>query len=407
MEKNNIKGKTKLIIGIVVSIMIIAVVVYMIIDYKKEQEEDKIAITYKPNLTAEFLQKVKVSDFIEDIKGEIVTDDYIETNEIGNKNLTFKYKSIRNKIKTKTFEIKVIDTEKPKIYLGDTMTVKKGYTKNLTDVILSGDNCDSNPKRTIEGDYDFNKAGTYKLKYIITDESGNKNTKDFTLKVVNTTNNTSTNTSEESKILFTDIVKKHKNENTKIGIDVSGWQGEIDWSKVKSSGVEFAMIRLGYQDGFDGDNQVDKYFVKNIEGAMKEKIEVGVYFNSYAKTANEAKEQAEFVNDKLNGYKIQLPISYDWENWTSFSKCKMSFYDLNNLAHTFENNLKEKGHEVSLYGSKNYLETMWYANEFENVWLANYTSKTSYTGKFQIWQLCNTGKIDGIDGYVDIDVLYK
>lgn len=407
------KNKRKLIviiIAIILMLIIIGTIIYIIVDRKKEKEEDAVALTTKEDLTVEFLEKVKVSDFIENLQGELISDFNVNTTKLGKNTVTFDYKSIRNKKKIKSFEIEVVDTTKPLIYMSNTMTVTKGSNKKLTDTILAGDDCDSTPTRTIEGEYDLNKVGSYNLKYIIKDSSGNEASQRFTLKVVepakggnNTNMNTGTNTGKQ----FADCIEKYKNNETEIGIDVSKWQGEIDWQAVKNAGAEFAIIRIGYQTDYDGENKEDEYFRKNIEGATKAGLKVGGYFYSYAKTTKEAEEQANWVINKLSGYKLDLPVAFDWESWTSFAKCSMSFYDLNNNAKTFIKRLNDNGYKASIYGSKNYLQTMWYADEYEDVWLAHYTKQTDYKGNYQIWQMCDTGRIAGINGAVDIDIMKK
>lgn len=405
--------KKKKIVIIAAIFIILAVltgfVIYKIIDMKKEKEEDAVALTLKENLTTEFLSDVHVSDFVQDLQGELIIDSKITTEKLGKVNVTFNYKSIRNKDKTKNFEIEVVDTKRPVIYMNNIMTVVKGYNKELTDTILAGDDCDSNPTRIIEGEYDINKVGTYKLKYVIKDASGNEASQNFTLKVIEGgkgggSTSTTTNT---NKKLFSDCIEKYKNENTEIGIDVSKWQGEIDWQKVKNAGAEFVFIRIGYQDGFDGECKEDECFTRNIEGAKRAGLKVGGYFYSYAKTKKEAEEQADWVISKLSNYEIDLPIAFDWESWTSFGKCKMSFYDLNQNAKTFIKKLNDNGYKGSLYSSKNYLQTMWYKEQYENVWLAHYTSQTDYDGNYQVWQMCDIGRIDGINGAVDIDIMKK
>ena len=82
-------------------------------------------------------------------------------------------------------------------------------------------------------------------------------------------------------------------------------------------------------------------------------------------------------------------------------------YDINNVAKTFIKRAEEYGYRGMLYSSKNFLEKIWYVDEFENIWLAHYTEKTNYDGKYQFWQMCDTGRIDGISGNVDIDIWYK
>ena len=180
----------------------------------------------------------------------------------------------------KTKEIK--DTTAPTIVLGDTYTVKVGYDKNLLDVIISADDMDPNPKREIIGDYDFNTIGEYNLTYKAEDSSGNVATKDFVLKVKDKVSYT------ESESTFDNAISKYKNDNTMLGIDVSKWQGDIDWEKVANAGVEFAILRMGYQNGFDGEVLLDPYFEKNVEGCSKNNIPISVYFSSYSKTVDEA-----------------------------------------------------------------------------------------------------------------------
>ena len=132
-----------------------------------------------------------------------------------------------------------------------------------------------------------------------------------------------------------------------------------------------------------------------------------MYFYSYAKTVGEATNQADWIYEQIKDYKVEMPVVFDWESWTSFASAEMSFYDINNVAKTFIKRIEEYGYKGALYSSKNYLERIWYADEFDNVWLAHYTDMTDYTGKFQYWQMCDTGRIDGINENVDIDVWYR
>lgn len=398
--------KKKIIIIVSICILVIAIIVGILIfiDKENEKKEDAVALTLKDNLTVEFGSKVKVSDFIEELQGSLMEDNLVDTGKLGKVTVNFNYKSIRNKKKNKSFEINVIDTTKPMVYMGNSITVKIGYEKDILDLIFSGDNADSTPERKIIGEYDVNTLGKYNLTYSIKDNSGNEETQDFVLNVVENEAGGSSNITSNKKVLFEDAISKYKNQNTKLGIDVSQWQGEIDWEKVKNAGAEFAIIRLGYQKGYDKENALDPYFIKNIEGAKKNGLDVGIYFYSYAKTKKEAEEQANFIADNLKGYEIDLPIAFDWESWSSFVKCNMSFYDINQVAKTYEKILNDRGYKASLYGSKNYLQRVWNVDEFENVWLAHYTEETDYDKKYYLWQMCNTGRIDGIDGDVDIDI---
>ena len=155
------------------------------------------------------------------------------------------------------------DTTAPIIVLGDSYTVKTGYNKNLLDVIMSADDSDRNPKREIIGNYDLNTSGEYNLTYKIEDAAGNVTTKDFVLKVKDNYKYT------ESEVSFKDAISKYKNDSTKIGIDVSKWQEEIDWKKVADEGLEYAILRMRYQNGIDGEVALDPYLETIEKGTME------------------------------------------------------------------------------------------------------------------------------------------
>lgn len=262
------KQKLPIIIisAILVIFIAIGVGIYTVREIKENERIDREAVTLKQDLTIEFGQKVKVSDFIENLNGEYIDDYEIDTEHLGSIKVAFEYYNIKNKKRNYSFEINTKDVTAPKIYCGGSYTVKVGDNKNLAEVLLSGDDIDDNPKRKIIGEYDFNTIGNYDLTYVVTDSSGNKTSKDIVLKVVEKTNNTAPSTGKT--VYINDVINNHKTDNTKIGIDVSKWQGKINWEEVKNSGIEFAMIRLGYQKDYDADYAVDPYFVENIEGAI-------------------------------------------------------------------------------------------------------------------------------------------
>ena len=107
---------------------------------------------------------------------------------------------------------------------------------------------------------------------------------------------------------------------------------------------------------------------------------------------------------QIKNYKVDLEIVYDWENWGDFQSYDLSFHDLKETYQAFQKTVKEKGYKGMLYGSKSYLESIW--DSPSEVWLAHYTKETSYTGTYKVWQLCDDGKVNGINGYVDIDIRY-
>lgn len=396
----------KFFISIIISsVLITSIITIGIVRIKKENDQiDRESVTLREDLTVEFGKEVKVSSFIDKLNGQMLNDFIIETDELGTKEITFEFLNIKNKHKKATFNIEIIDKTAPKIYGGNSYTVTKGYKKDLTNLMLSGDNIDDNPIRRIEGKYDLNTIGDYFLTYVITDSSKNETKSNFILHVVEKQEN---KTANRDNINIEDVISMHKTSYTKIGIDVSKWQGEINWEEVKEAGVEFAIIRVGYQKDYDNkDYTIDPFFISNIEGAKRVNIPVGIYFYSYARTIEEAVEQAKWVREQIKDYNIELPIAFDWESWASFNTTNMSFYKINKIANIFLDTLAEFGYKGMLYGSKNYLETVWEPTKYD-IWLAHYIDKTTYQGKYSIWQIGDTGRVKGINGAVDIDILYE
>lgn len=393
---------------IIITIILITILILGIVfwNYKEKQEDIRIyaeAVTLKQNLEIEYGKEITVSDCLEKLNGTLIEDKNINTETLGEVKVNFEFFDIRNKKRSYEFIVKIIDINPPKIFSGSSFTVKVGYSKNLTDVLLSGDDIDDNPKREILGEYDFNTAGEYNLKYVVTDSSGNKTEKDFVLYVKEKIEDKQT---ERDTIEFADVINNYKTENTKIGIDVSKWQEEINWQEVKDAGVEFVMIRMGYQTEYDGEYKLDSYFNQNINGAKEVGLPVGVYFYSYAKNVKQAIDQANWVKENLKDYEIDLPVVFDWESWNSFNTTGMSFNTINKVANTFLDVISENGYKGMLYSSKNYLEKIWYPTKYD-IWLAQYNNKVTYEGEYSIWQMCDTGKIAGINEPVDIDIMYE
>ena len=128
--------------------------------------------------------------------------------------------------------------------------------------------------------------------------------------------------------------------------------------------------------------------------------------SAYDNTEEKARASADWIITKLAGDKPELPIAFDWEDFGRFQSYKMNFAILNNMYNAFESELTDAGYECMLYSSKNFLEKVWEDTDKRPVWLAHYTDKTDYKGPYRIWQASSTGRIDGIEGDVDMDVMY-
>ena len=399
-----VKKKVIIISSIViVAILIIALIIY----FNTRIVVDNSGFTLNDDLTVNVYSDVKVKDFIKDIDGKIVDNNKIKTNELGKVEVEFIYLNSDDRKRKGFFEVEVKDLEEPLIWLSNSYSVRVGDDVNLEDEILCADNYDSNPSCKIKGDYDLNTAGNYSLVYEAEDSSGNKESVDFTLYVYEPRSITSGGSNSEVTYTdFKEIVNSHKTDDTLVGIDVSKWQGAIDFSKVKEAGAEFVIIRVGHQNGVGGEYVLDPYFKRNISDAIENDLDVGIYFYSYADSKKEARKQAEWVIKQIKDYDITLPIAFDFESFTSFNIMNLSLYQLNEVAESYFSTLEDAGYDTMLYGSKNYLNAIWKYNT-NKVWLAHYTDKTDYDKDYMMWQLCQDGVIDGINGFVDIDILYK
>ena len=405
--------KKKLIKIIFIIIILILFGIYKIYEkYKYDHAVIKIKyIDYvndkkQPYVKVKVYGKYKLKNLIKSINGKIITKNFdINTNKLGYQTLNYKYINDDGITLPQTVKIKVVDEEKPVLYSYNRKTVYKGEVKDLKKELFCGDNYDDKPKCEINDNYNLNEVGTYNITYKGEDNSGNVSTQDITLVVKERSKTQNTNTSNKlTGTDYSEYVNSYKMENTKLGIDVSYWQGDIDYEKVKKAGVDFVMIRVGYQKGINGEYVLDKKFKENIEGFNKVRIPVGIYFFSYADSKEEAKKEAKWVVKQIKDYKVEYPVAFDWENWNMYNEFNLSFYHLTEIANTFMDYVKSKGYTPLNYSSKNYLENIWMDTKYDT-WLAHYTANTDYKGTYKMWQISDKGLIDGIDtNNVDIDL---
>lgn len=188
------------------------------------------------------------------------------------------------------------------------------------------------------------------------------------------------------------------------GIDVSKWQGDIDWNKVKADGINFAIIRAGYGKLA---SQKDPKFDTNVTNAKKAGINCGVYWYSYATTVEEAYQEAEACYSIIKGYSFEYPIVFDIED---DSQRDLSTATISAIIDAFCSTLQDKGYYVSLYSYASFLTTKVYSSVLQkyDIWVAHYyVSKPNFTGSYGIWQYTDLGKINGISENVDMNYAYK
>ena len=196
---------------------------------------------------------------------------------------------------------------------------------------------------------------------------------------------------------------------SKIGIDVSRYQGSIDWAAVKDAGVEFAMLRLGYRGYGTGAIVRDSYFYQNIQGALENGIEVGVYFFSQAINEAEAVEEAQFCMDLLQDYSITYPIVFDWEPYDSSLHPRtegLSDEMLTKCAVAFCQAVEANGYDSMVYSNLTYFYLHYDLSKLVDfpLWLAQYNKTPTFYYHFDMWQYSSTGKVPGIEGNVDLNI---
>jgi len=197
----------------------------------------------------------------------------------------------------------------------------------------------------------------------------------------------------------------------RYGIDVSAYQGEIDWQKVASDGVDFAIIRLGYRGYTAGALMDDPCFEANIKGAAEAGIDVGVYFFSQALNTREALEEAEYVLSVIEPYDVSWPVVFDWEPLYYYGSrtANYSGKTVTDCAIAFMDKVKAAGYDTMVYFNKSlaYLRLDLERLQYYDVWLAQYaTQAPDYIYAYDMWQY-GTAEIDGIDGPVDVNIAFR
>ncbi len=199
-------------------------------------------------------------------------------------------------------------------------------------------------------------------------------------------------------------------EGAVFGIDVSKWNGKIDWKQVKNEGVSFAIIRAGYRGSVTGSLVVDPYFEENIKGAKENNIPIGVYFFTQAINEVEAVEEASAVLSLIQNEKIEYPIFVDTEGAGGNGRADQLEVNLRSkICQAFCETIRSGGHKAGIYASKN-----WFTNRLDmsklsadNVtWLAEYTDEPTFGGTYQMWQYSSGGRLNGIEGRVDFNLSY-
>ena len=209
-------------------------------------------------------------------------------------------------------------------------------------------------------------------------------------------------------------------EQITMGVDVAKYQGTIDWQTLAGSGIDFAMIRIGYRGMSDGVINADSNALYNLQQASKTDIALGVYFFSTAVSPEEAVEEAQWVAGMIEQYPITYPVAYDCENYNDPDSRQygLTKEERSEIALAFLETIEKLGYEGMFYASKNEMENdqQWNVSKIERkykIWAAQYpelpypqTQQSSYSGKHHMWQYSMEGKLPGISQPVDLNIAY-
>ena len=396
--------------ALLILILILAAAIAGTTAYFYKTAYDSLSVTFTEDAPVlEFGENNSSMSYVKESDGEVSPDkDFMDAESVGNKKITYTVTKpvlggLLKPSKDFSLAYTVRDSIPPlKIWSPGTAVVERGTEFDINELIAYGDNADPIPLISVDGEVNMDKNGKYPLHIKVTDSSGNATEWNLDVEVADSLPSYQ-DTSERTK--FSDFRSAYKGKGRSFGIDVSAWQDDIDFKSVKKAGCEFVIIRIGYTS--DGDIHIDKTFYNNLQRAKAAGLKIGVYLYSTDRTEELVRSSADWIIKTLAGANLDLPVAFDWEDFGNFQDYEMSFYELNKLYDAFADEISQAGYGCMLYGSKNYIEKVWDKTDVRPVWLAHYTEKTDYKGPYMLWQASCTGRISGISGDVDMDILYN
>ena len=194
-----------------------------------------------------------------------------------------------------------------------------------------------------------------------------------------------------------------------LGVDVSSHQGQIDWEQVRSAGMEFAFIRIGYRGYTSGGVYEDEYAAANLEGARNAGLKVGVYFYSQALDEGEARREAQFCIDFLEGMALDLPVVFDWEYAGEDTRsADMTSDALMACTRAFCRTVEQAGYQSMIYFNPHIAGNLLELEQLQEYpfWLAMYSDEMTWPYEVEMWQYTATGSVPGIEGDTDINLWF-
>ncbi len=350
----------------------------------------------------EVYSDILVSDIVTGTNTEILNgDDPVRCDKTGDMStdILFEYEG---QLYEKSVNYSVVDTKEPVVLnMGSNAIIRTGDSFDPDSLVGYADNYDRDPLLECSGAVDTSTPGKYPVSATVTDSSGNSVSWDFTVTVADIIPEPE---DDNPRLSFDTLISLYSGEGISFGIDVSKWQGDdIDFQQVKNAGCSFVIMRIGsYYD----ENEMDVCFQRNMEKAVEAGLDVGVYFYTTASDEEHIRENARWIADNLGGQHLDFPIGFDWESFSNFQRYGMSIHDLNGYFEAFADEMGKYDYDTMLYSSKNFLNNFWDVPDEYPVWLAHYTDRTDYQGEYFMWQMSCYGRIPGINGDVDLDILY-
>lgn len=194
-----------------------------------------------------------------------------------------------------------------------------------------------------------------------------------------------------------------------MGIDVSKWNGSIDWDRVRNAGITYAIIRCGYRGASTGTLVEDPYFRENMQGALNAGLKVGVYFFTQATNEVEAVEEASMAIALCRDYRVTYPVFIDTEGAGGNGRADgLDMETRTKVCQAFCQTVEDAGYTGGIYGSRNWFRTRLRMDALADhvIWLAEYRERPVYAGNYHFWQYTSSGNVDGIEGRVDLDISY-
>ena len=261
----------------------------------------------------EVYETVRLKDYITapDIRLKNGSD-WLDTSRTGTLEQTVEF-TYNGESYSQTIRYQVEDTTPPLLLNGGYGTViQTGKSFDLNKCVGFADNYDKKPRLTYTGTVDTSQPGKYPITATVTDSAGNQTSWDLTVTVAD---KLPTYTDDKPRLAFSDFADAYGGANKRLGIDVSKWQGTIDFEAVRDAGCEFVIMRMGHsRSGIE----MDEYYCANMQAAKAAGLDVGVYFYTTANSEQAVRKEAQWIARNLDGAKLDFPVVFDWESFSNF-----------------------------------------------------------------------------------------